>query len=439
MQTSCKLSSAHDSEANKQSFTATQLNGGCSGGGGGGDNVDEDDYDDDDDDEDHERATYTTKLLVGQNCVECKQHESKLTADSKAVNETTIIVNEGLQITTLANGESTGSDQEATPAIRSMAAQSVGIMASITLPRLTSPNPSSPEAANTSANFTLKQPHQVDEAAAEDEEKEEEEEALQAKQEHKNAISLVNLGSISQQAQLTSEARPMIDSSRRNSLKRTLSYLETNKRTKLDEEKEQADDDDHHREPKSMEGLQLSSQNCLNSSENHCCRLFESTTTTTTNCAPVTSSNSKPVELIQLNRAAIQARPSIQGGQQVATTSPQNTSSAPPATSMANFMALKEQRQRERDQRTRQTNKKLGYMVGLFAISWLPLNIFNVVQDSSDALGKSPYMKHMFITVHLIACSCVCYNPILYAWMSDNYRQELRDVLPNCVIEFLRI
>lgn len=101
----------------------------------------------------------------------------------------------------------------------------------------------------------------------------------------------------------------------------------------------------------------------------------------------------------------------------------------------ADILALKEQRQRERDERLRQTNRKLLWMVIMFVVAWLPLNLFNLIQDYSETVSNSPYTNHVFLIVHLFASSSVCYNPILYAWMSDNYRQELRDILPVFILK----
>lgn len=95
------------------------------------------------------------------------------------------------------------------------------------------------------------------------------------------------------------------------------------------------------------------------------------------------------------------------------------------------ILAMKEQRIRDKNKRLGQTNRKLLFMVVLFAFSWLPLNMFNLIQDYSETFSELPYHKHVFLIVHLISCSSVCYNPILYAWMSDNYRQELNDLMPR--------
>lgn len=91
-------------------------------------------------------------------------------------------------------------------------------------------------------------------------------------------------------------------------------------------------------------------------------------------------------------------------------------------------------KRREKDRRSHQTNRKLLFMVVLFAISWLPLNVYNLTEDFFPLVACWQLWPATFLLVHLIACSSVCFNPILYAWMSDNYNQELRDVLPGFLL-----
>lgn len=111
--------------------------------------------------------------------------------------------------------------------------------------------------------------------------------------------------------------------------------------------------------------------------------------------------------------------------------SPNATPTIASTSTCGDILAIKEQRIRDKNKRLGQTNRKLLFMVVLFVFSWLPLNMFNLIQDYSETISELPYIKHVFLIVHLIACSSVCYNPILYAWMSDNYRQELNDLMPK--------
>jgi len=101
-----------------------------------------------------------------------------------------------------------------------------------------------------------------------------------------------------------------------------------------------------------------------------------------------------------------------------------------------NVIAIKEQRQREKERRMRKANNRLIFVVVIFAHSWLPLNLFNIAQDYSQGMSTWPYLTNTFLIVHQIACSSVCWNPILYAWMSETYRQDLRQALPGCLVKY---
>lgn len=85
----------------------------------------------------------------------------------------------------------------------------------------------------------------------------------------------------------------------------------------------------------------------------------------------------------------------------------------------------KEEADRERKKRT---NRMLISMVGVFGISWLPLNSVNIFNDFYEM--KSDFYTLLFFFAHCIAMSSTCYNPFLYAWLNENFRKEFKQVLP---------
>ncbi|KAF0300041.1 Neuropeptide Y receptor type 2 [Amphibalanus amphitrite] len=91
----------------------------------------------------------------------------------------------------------------------------------------------------------------------------------------------------------------------------------------------------------------------------------------------------------------------------------------------------KEQADRERKRRT---NRMLIAMVAVFGLSWLPLNLMNILEDVSINLGLGwenwPYFHLLFFVAHAIAMSSTCYNPFLYAWLNENFRKEFKEILP---------
>ncbi len=46
-----------------------------------------------------------------------------------------------------------------------------------------------------------------------------------------------------------------------------------------------------------------------------------------------------------------------------------------------------------------------------------------------DAVIK-PIFSFLFLLAHITSMSATCWNPILYAWMNENFRREFRAALP---------
>lgn len=83
----------------------------------------------------------------------------------------------------------------------------------------------------------------------------------------------------------------------------------------------------------------------------------------------------------------------------------------------------------ERDRKKR-TNRMLIAMVAVFGLSWLPLNVVNVLNDFYLNTHEWKMYNVLFFVAHSIAMSSTCYNPILYAWLNDNFRKEFKLFLP---------
>lgn len=79
--------------------------------------------------------------------------------------------------------------------------------------------------------------------------------------------------------------------------------------------------------------------------------------------------------------------------------------------------------------RRRRTFRLLVVVVVVFAVCWLPLHVFNLLRDLDpraihpDAFGLAQLLCHW------LAMSSVCYNPFIYAWLHDSFREELRKML----------
>lgn len=89
----------------------------------------------------------------------------------------------------------------------------------------------------------------------------------------------------------------------------------------------------------------------------------------------------------------------------------------------------KTSRREEADrERKRRTNRMLIAMVTIFGVSWLPVNIVNVLNDFYVPVNDWSYYRLCFFITHCLAMSSTCYNPFLYAWLNDNFRKEFKQV-----------
>ncbi|KAJ8380114.1 hypothetical protein SKAU_G00008920 [Synaphobranchus kaupii] len=87
---------------------------------------------------------------------------------------------------------------------------------------------------------------------------------------------------------------------------------------------------------------------------------------------------------------------------------------------------------RKRAKDSQRVNTMLASIVVVFALCWLPLNIFNTVFDwNHKAL---PICQHDFIfsACHLMAMASTCVNPIIYGFLNSNFQKELKATLHRC-------
>ena len=83
--------------------------------------------------------------------------------------------------------------------------------------------------------------------------------------------------------------------------------------------------------------------------------------------------------------------------------------------------------------RTSKMNKMLISIAVIFALCWLPINLFNLALDILFLTGEVPSTSFTFLIVHIIAMSSACYNPFLYGWLNTAFRAEFLKLCPLCV------
>lgn len=90
-------------------------------------------------------------------------------------------------------------------------------------------------------------------------------------------------------------------------------------------------------------------------------------------------------------------------------------------------------RQQHDKRRMQRTNVLLVAIAAIFAASWLPLHILNLVADSTPSLTEDSRLYRVyFACCHMAGMSSACSNPLLYGWLNDNFRREFRRILSTC-------
>ncbi|XP_018013907.1 neuropeptide F receptor-like [Hyalella azteca] len=74
---------------------------------------------------------------------------------------------------------------------------------------------------------------------------------------------------------------------------------------------------------------------------------------------------------------------------------------------------------RKDETRNRKTNILLISIAIIFCLSWLPLNMYNIIADFSNPFGDdTDAMLMVYAICHLLGMSSACSNPVLYGWLN---------------------
>lgn len=86
-------------------------------------------------------------------------------------------------------------------------------------------------------------------------------------------------------------------------------------------------------------------------------------------------------------------------------------------------------RSKKEDLRMRKTNTLLVSIALIFCLSWLPLNLYNVIVDLHNPFGEDmETMLIVYSVCHMAGMSSACSNPLLYGWLNDNFRKEFLEI-----------
>ncbi|XP_041605577.1 neuropeptide Y receptor type 4-2 [Vulpes lagopus] len=77
-------------------------------------------------------------------------------------------------------------------------------------------------------------------------------------------------------------------------------------------------------------------------------------------------------------------------------------------------------------------NGILVAMVVAFAVLWLPLHVFNSLEDWYHEAIPICYGNLIFLVCHLLAMASTCVNPFIYGFLNTNFKKEVKALVLTC-------
>ncbi|ESO82243.1 hypothetical protein LOTGIDRAFT_55047, partial [Lottia gigantea] len=87
--------------------------------------------------------------------------------------------------------------------------------------------------------------------------------------------------------------------------------------------------------------------------------------------------------------------------------------------------AVTEYQQMSQARSKRKSIKLLIAVVIVFALCWLPINLYHILTDFHPDAEVFHYNSRVFFICHWIAVSSTCYHPFVYCWLNENFRREV--------------
>ncbi|XP_004483281.1 neuropeptide Y receptor type 4-2 [Dasypus novemcinctus] len=90
---------------------------------------------------------------------------------------------------------------------------------------------------------------------------------------------------------------------------------------------------------------------------------------------------------------------------------------------------------RQGTSRARQTKRVTGVLVAMvaaFAVLWLPLHVFNSLEDWYHEAIPICHGNLIFLVCHLLAMASTCINPFIYGFLNTNFKKEVKALVLTC-------
>ncbi|XP_037794763.1 neuropeptide F receptor-like [Penaeus monodon] len=104
---------------------------------------------------------------------------------------------------------------------------------------------------------------------------------------------------------------------------------------------------------------------------------------------------------------------------------------------MENSSVRNSKKTEREDKRMKKTNTLLISIALIFCLSWLPLNLYNLIVDFYNPFGDDmEKLLIVYAVCHMMGMSSACSNPLMYGWLNDNFRKEFLEIFglicPRC-------
>lgn len=97
-------------------------------------------------------------------------------------------------------------------------------------------------------------------------------------------------------------------------------------------------------------------------------------------------------------------------------------------------------RARRELRRNRRTMFMLSCIAIVYAISWLPMTIFEIIATLKPHFNQNPNtVLLVFAACHILAMSTAITNPLLYGWLNTNFRREFTIIFSSVSSFFSKI
>lgn len=82
----------------------------------------------------------------------------------------------------------------------------------------------------------------------------------------------------------------------------------------------------------------------------------------------------------------------------------------------------------KRKRSERKVTRMVSIVVAVFVFCWLPFYVFNVT-SVTGTISSTPALRSTFACVVVLGYANSCANPILYAFLSENFKKSFQNVL----------